>query len=89
MAGPWSGDVQFTVLDGQAGVVSTPSNTVQAVLGVCTGGVANQVYPIASLPTVVPELGYGPLVEACGLVVQAGGLSCCCRVRSKPATGSL
>lgn len=74
MGGPWLGDVVFQVLDGQAGVVEVPSQTVQAILGCCTAGVANQVYPIASGPSVTPELGWGPLSESAAMLLQAGGV---------------
>ena len=69
----WSGEVQFTIVDGQAGLYSGPANSVQCVIGCCTGGTVNQIVPTRSTDTLTSTLGYGPLVEACGLVLQAGG----------------
>lgn len=74
MAGPWTGDVSFTVLDGSAGVVSVPSTKVQCVIGTSTSGTALQVVPTQSLATLTSTFTNGPLVEAAGLVVQAGGV---------------
>lgn len=69
----WSGEVQFTIVDGTAGLFSGPANTVQCVIGCSTAGNVGQVIPTRSLETLTSNLGYGPLVEACGLIVQAGG----------------
>lgn len=74
MAGPWTGDVQFTILDGQAGVVQAPSQTVMAVIGTAIAGTTYQVVPTKSLATLASTFTGGPMVEAAGLVISAGGV---------------
>ncbi len=80
----WTGDVQFTVLDGAAGVVSVPSQTVQCVIGTASGGTVGQVVPTQSLATLQGTLGTGPMMDAAGLCLQAGGVVLC--VRATTAT---
>lgn len=70
---PFTGGVTFTVLDGQAGVATVPSNTVQAIIGCATSGTDLQVVPTRSTATLQSTFTSGPLMEAAGLVVQAGG----------------
>lgn len=74
MPGPWTGEVQITVLDGQAGTVTAPSQTVMAVIGCAIAGTNYQVVPTKSLATLASTFTGGPMVEAAGLVVQAGGV---------------
>ncbi len=74
MAGPWTGDVQITVLDGQAGTVTAPSQTVMAIIGTAIAGTNYQVVPTKSLATLESTFTGGPMVEAAGLVIQAGGV---------------
>lgn len=70
----WTLDVQFTVNDGAAGVVSVPSQTVMAVIGPAGSGTVGQVVPTRQLTTLTGTFGFGgPLVEASGQVIQAGG----------------
>jgi len=91
MAGPWTGDVQFTVLDGQAGVAAVPSQTVQAIVGCAIAGTDYQVVPTAQLSTLRSTFTGGPLPECAGLVIQAGGVVLAVKVPSGTAgviTGS-
>lgn len=87
MAGPWSLDVQFTVLDGQAGVVSAPSQRVMAIIGCAIAGTPYQVVPTASLATIASTYTGGPMPEAAGLVVQAGGV--CLLVKTAAAVAGV
>lgn len=73
MAGPWTGDVSIAVVDGQAGVSTVPSQTVQAVLGCAVAGTNYQVVPTAQNSTLKSTFTGGPLPETAGLVIQAGG----------------
>lgn len=59
--------------NGANAAVQIPQSNVQVVIGVCTAG-TNYV-PVATTnpASLVSNLGYGPLVEAAGLVCQAGG----------------
>lgn len=69
----YTGDIQFTIVDGQAGIFSGPSNSVQAVIGTAASGTVNTVVPTRSLSTLSTTFTSGPMVEAAGLVLQAGG----------------
>ncbi len=73
MSGPYLLDVSFTVADGGAGVVTVPSQTVQAVIGTAASGTVGQVIPTRSLDTLRNTFLSGPVMEASGLVIQAGG----------------
>lgn len=72
MAGPWTGDVEFTINDGQSTIVA-PSNTVQAVIGPAISGTIGQVVVSADNTELRETFSGGPLLEAAGLVVQTGG----------------
>lgn len=74
MPGPWTGDIQFTITDGTAGIVSVPSSTVQCVIGTSSGGTVGQVVPTQSLTTLQSTFASGPLMQAAGLALQAGGV---------------
>lgn len=74
MAGPWTGEVQFTILDGAAGVVSVPSQTVQCFIGTASAGTVGQVVPTQSLATLQSTFQNGPMMQAAGIAVQAGGV---------------
>lgn len=74
MAGPWTGDVQITVLDGQSGIVSVPSQKVQACIGCAIAGTDYQVVPTAQNSTLKSTFTGGPLPEMAGLVINAGGV---------------
>ena len=68
-----TGTVQITILDGGGAAVVVPGATVQLIMGICSGGVANQIIATQNPNTLVTNLGYGPLVEAAALVTQSGG----------------
>lgn len=68
-----TGDVNITLLDGSAGAVVVPASQVQLVMGCSSSGSAAQIVATRSLTTLSSSFGYGPLVEAAGLIVQAGG----------------
>lgn len=82
---PFTGDVQITVLDGQAGVVVVPASQVQAVLGCSSSGTVNQVVATRSTRTLKTNFAAGPLPEAAGLAVQAGGTVLAMRVATATA----
>lgn len=69
-----SGDVQITILDGQAGVVIVPAAQVQVVIGCATSGTVGQIVSTKSTQTLLSTFASGPLMEAAGLIVQAGGV---------------
>lgn len=85
MSPPYSGNVQFTVADGTAGVVQVPSQKVQAILGCAASGVVGQVVPTQSLSTLQSTFQAGPLMEAAGQVVQAGGVALAVRLTTVTA----
>lgn len=79
-----SGDVELTILDGGGSVV-VPSNTVQVVMGTCSGGVAPQILVTRNINTLVNVFGYGPLVEAAAMVIAKGGTVIAVKVASNAA----
>jgi hypothetical protein len=68
-----TGDVELTILDGTAGVVIVPAASVQVVIGCATAGTVGAIVATRSLTTLTSSFTSGPLVEAAGLTVQAGG----------------
>lgn len=68
-----TGSVQITIIDGGGAAVVVPGATTQLIMGICSGGVANQIIGTQNPNTLVSNLGYGPLVEAAALVTQSGG----------------
>lgn len=84
MAPPYTMNVALTVVDGTAGVVSVPSQTVQAIIGCAASGVVGQVVATKSLQTLQSTFVAGGMMEAAGLVVQAGGVALA--VRTPTAT---
>ena len=67
-----SGDVEMNIIDGGAAVV-VPGNEVQVVIGTSSAGTVGQVVASRNINTVVSVFGSGPLVEACALIIAAGG----------------
>lgn len=67
-----SGDVELTILDGGASVV-VPSASVQVVFGTSSSGTAGMVVASRNINTLISVFGYGPLLEACALVIARGG----------------
>lgn len=69
----WTGEVQISVNDSGAGIVSVPAASVQAVIGTAASGTAGTVVVTKSLTTLSTTFLAGPLLELAGQVVQAGG----------------
>lgn len=80
MSPPYTGQVQISVADGQAGVVQVPSQKVQALVGCAAAGATGTVLATQSIATLQSTLQAGPLMEAAGLVVQAGGVVLAVRI---------
>jgi hypothetical protein len=67
--------VNITVVDnGASAALSVPQTNVQLKIGVAVGGVANQPYATTSPQSLQTQFVGGPLVEAGGLVCQAGNI---------------
>jgi hypothetical protein len=69
-------NVEITVSDGQGSVVVVPSQKVQVVIGVASGGTAsiNQVCSSTQPSTLQTLHGYGPLPEAAAISALSGGV---------------
>lgn len=72
-----SGQVNITIADGGA-TITIPQQALQVVLGCSSAGTATTASTTNILATSEPgtvqsTYGYGPLVEACGLTIAAGG----------------
>ncbi len=75
-----TGDVEITILDGGAGVVSVPGNTVQLIIGPATSGTDLQIVATKS-PTVLKNTFIsGPLPESAAMVCLGGGTAVCIKV---------
>lgn len=85
MSPPYTGNVQITVADGQAGVVQVPSQRVQAILGCAGSGTIGQVVATQNLTTLQTTFQNGGLMEASGQVVQAGGVVLAVRITTATA----
>lgn len=72
MAGPWTYEVNFDILD-EGTTVTVPANTVQAVIGCAADGTDDQVVATRSIATLRSTFMGGPLPEAAGKVIEAGG----------------
>lgn len=59
--------------NGSNAAVQLPQSNVQVVIGTCIGGTANIPVATTNPATLVSNFTAGPLVEAAGLVCQAGG----------------
>jgi hypothetical protein len=70
--------VTITVQDnGASAALSVPQASVQLVVGVAVGGTPNQPYATTNPQGIQMQYIGGPLVEAAGLVAQAGGVALC------------
>lgn len=70
--------VTITVVDnGASAALSVPLATVQLVIGCAIAGVANQPYASSNPQSIQGQFIGGPLVEAAGLVAQAGNVAIC------------
>lgn len=67
-----TGNVELTILDGGAGVVSVPATTVQVVIGTCSSGTAATVVASRNANTLATAVGYGPSVDAAAIAIAAG-----------------
>lgn len=68
-----TGNVELTILDGGAGVVSVPLSSVAVVIGACSGGTAAQVVATRDPNTLATAVGYGPAVDQAAMIIKAGG----------------
>lgn len=68
-----NGDVVITIADNSGGQVVVPAASVQVVIGCSSSGTAAQVVATRSLPTLTSTFGYGPMCEAGGMAINAGG----------------
>jgi hypothetical protein len=67
-------NVSLTVTQGLGGVPGSAGKT-SLTLGIASGGIVNQLYGVADVPTLQSSLGQGPLVEAMAdKLTVAGGL---------------
>jgi hypothetical protein len=70
--------VSITVQDnGASAALSVPQANVQLVIGVAIGGVVNQPFASSQPNAIQTQLIGGPLMEAAGLVAQAGNIPIC------------
>jgi hypothetical protein len=67
-----SGDVEIQIVDGGGTVVSVPQNSVQVVIGTCSGGTAAQVVASRDPQQLKNAEGSGPAVEAAALSIARG-----------------
>lgn len=67
-----TGQVEITILD-NGGAVVVPGASVQAIVGTCSAGTANQPLAFRNVNSLIATFGYGPAVEAAGMVIAAGG----------------
>jgi hypothetical protein len=68
-----TGNVELTILDGGAGVVSVPQQSVFVVISTCSGGTAATVVATRNPNTLATAVGYGPGVDAAAMIIAAGG----------------
>lgn len=66
-----TGNVNLTIADGGA-VVTLPAAQVQVVMGCSSSGTTNVILATSNASTLQSTYGYGPMVEAAGLAIQAG-----------------
>lgn len=70
--------VTITVVDnGASAALSVPQANVQLVIGVAIGGTVNQPFASTNPQSIQTQFLGGPLVEAAGLVAQAGNIPIC------------
>jgi hypothetical protein len=70
--------VTISVQDnGASAALSVPQASVQLVVGVAVGGTPNQPYATTNPQGIQTQFIGGPLVEAAGLVAQAGSVALC------------
>ena len=74
-------NVTITVVDnGASAAVQLPQSAVQVVIGCAVGGTVNVPVASPNPATIQSSFTGGPLVEAAGLVCQAGGTAVCVSV---------
>lgn len=70
--------VNIVVQDnGASAALSVPQSNVQLKIGVAIGGVVNQPFASSNPQSIQTQFIGGPLVEAAGLVAQAGNIPVC------------
>ena len=73
---PTNPSVSITVQDnGSSAALSVPQASVQLVIGCAVGGTVNQPYATSSPTALQTQFIGGPLVEAAGMVCQAGNVA--------------
>lgn len=79
-------DTIITIKDNALGVVPPNTNSLMALLGVCSSGTLNTVYQFNDIQTLKDTLGTGPLVEAAAHVLSiAGGPVVCIKTNGSVA----
>lgn len=71
MPGPFTGEVNITVIDGGSAIVSVPAASVQAVIGSAGSGTVNAVIATRLPSTILSTFASGPLVQAAGMALQS------------------
>lgn len=71
MAPPYTGEVNITVIDGGAAIVSVPAASVQAIIGCAGSGTVNAVVATRSPTTLKNTFANGPLLQAAGMALQS------------------
>lgn len=80
--------VTITELDGALGVLPPSSGALFAVVGVCSGGVANTPATFARVRDVVAAFGSGPMVEAACHYIERYGKPVVCVKTGATTVGS-
>lgn len=68
----FSGDVNLTIADGGATVISVPAARLQVVMGCCDSGTSYSILATRQPNTLLSTFGYGPMTEAAGLAINSG-----------------
>ncbi len=66
-------DVNMTIEDGGLGILAPSTDDVHAVIGICSGGSATEVWSGRSVGDLVTDNGYGPGVQAAAFAMQVSG----------------
>lgn len=66
-------DVTMTINDGGLGIVAPTSGRTHTKIGICTGGIVQELYSFADKDALRSTLGSGPAVEAAHASLSAAG----------------
>lgn len=80
-----TGNVELTILDGGAGIVSVPQSSVYVVIGTSSSGTAATVVASRNANTLASTVGYGPAVDLAAMLIAAGGTVLFCKAASASA----